>query len=403
MKQILSLFSVFLVMGSVAPAGRADDKIPLLSNIQADLYGYVKLDASYNTQRSLAGDLMFYVLPEGEDGRKREFHMTARETRLGLNLSVPGETAYHASGKLEIDFYGSGGSDNSPLPRMRLAYATLTRNDFSLMAGQDWDTLIAMGPGYVILPRIVNFSYLADAGALGLRRPQIRLTWDRANTDGPRLIAKIAASRTIGQDLDGDGHNDGAAAGLPTAQGNLILVAHPFGARKTILSLAGHAGSERCAAYTEEALADAAPLTVPQQDYDTWSLIGNFSQQLASKLTLQGSIWTGENLDSYFGGIGQGVNRDLRRGVRAQGGWGQLAMDATEKLGLHIGYGLDRPESDDLNVGDRARNEVYFASVFYKAHPAATLALEVSRMTTDYKGGDDAQNQRAQGSLALSF
>lgn len=380
----------------------AQEKHNVLSSVNVDVYGYLKLDASRDTRRTVAGDLMFFVLPDGEAGRKEEFNMTARESRLGLNLAVPGLSDYDVTGRFETDFYGRGGDDNTPNLRLRLAYMQIKRDSLSLLAGQDWDTFITAGPGYVIIPRIVNFSFLAHAGALGLRRPQVRITQDLPVGDS-RFIWKLAAARTLGEDIDVDGQDDGAASGFPTAQANLILVSQPFGDLKTVLSVGGHAGVERVREYTIEDATGNYPIVMAKKDYDTWSLIGSVSQQLSPKLTLQGAAWVGENLDTYWGGIGQGVNRTLGTGIGAQGGWAQLMLDATDMLNINIGYGLDNPDSDDLNPGNREKNELFFGSLFYRLNRYVTMALEYSNLTTSYKGGDDAENNRVQGSMILRF
>ena len=96
-----------------------------LSKFELKLYGYLKLDASYDTQRTSAGDLMYYVLPEVNDQKDDEFDMTAKETRFGLDLKGPEANSVKTTGKLETDFYGSGGSANSPNLRLRLAYLDL--------------------------------------------------------------------------------------------------------------------------------------------------------------------------------------------------------------------------------------------------------------------------------------
>ena len=397
----LAWILVFLTAAAwVAPAS-AQEGLPILSRIQLDVYGYVKLDASYDSQQTVAGNLMFFVLPEGPDGGKHEFNMTARESRLGLNLSVPGLDEYNVGAKFEIDFY-SGVAENAANPRMRLAYLAIEKGNYSLLAGQDWETFIVAGPGYAVIPRIVNFSFLADAGALGLRRPQLRLTRDAQIGENTRFITKIAAARTIGGDLAGDGQNDGAAAGYPTGQGSLVLVTRAFGNRQTVLGLSGHFGSERVAAHTRD-LPAGEPVYVPRKDYDTWSVIGNISQELSDTLRVQGGLWSGENLDTYFGGIGQGINPVQQTGIAAQGGWAQLVYQPTQKLNLNLGYGLDDPKSGDLNPGQREKNELIFASAFYQVASHVTWANEYSFLTTSYKDGDDAENHRVQSSMIFRF
>ncbi len=396
-RDCLSCGLVFAMLTLAAPVWAQVSAPPVNVSSKYDLsiYGYVKLDASYDSQRTAAGNLMFFVLPEKDSGKDDEFNLTARETRLGINLRVPDIADTRVSGRVETDFYG-GGAENSANLRLRLAYVDLERGDWSLRAGQDWETFITA------IPRIVNFSYLADAGALGLRRPQLRVTKLTPLGDQTRLVAKVAAARTIGEDLDGGGQDDGAAAGYPSVQGNLALETRAFTERPLIISLSGHAGSEKVAAYTDTT-DPGAPVDVAEKDYDSWSAIASLLVPLSSRALLQGAVWIGENLDNYFGGIGQGVNKRKQTAISAEGGWVQLVLDPGKQVNVNIGYGLDKPDDADLNPGQRSRNELFFGSVFYSLNSAVTLAAEYSHLTTSYLGGDDAVNNRVQGSVIFRF
>ncbi len=356
-------------------------------------YGYVKLDAIYDTHRVAAGDLMFYALPHQDGVDDNEFRMTARETRIGLDINVSEVSSIKTSGKIEVDFYGAGGSDNAANLRMRLAYIDLAMpRGFSLRAGQDWETFIT------VIPRIVNFSYLADAGALGIRRPQVRATQEINLAEKTKLTAKLAAARTIGQDIDGGGEDDGVDSGLPTGQGNLILERPLWTEKAAKISVSGHIGRETC-----DRVVEGVPCVNDDQDYDTWSVIGSLYLPLCKMATAQGTIWQGENLDTYYGGIGQGINKTLETSIAAKGGFAQLILDLTDRLNLNLGYGLDDPDEGDLNAKDRSKNEIIFSSLFFKLTRDATLALEYSNLRTSYKDADKAENNRVQGAVIYKF
>ncbi len=356
-------------------------------------YGYVKLDAIYDTHRVAAGDLMFYVLPHQDGVDDDEFRMTARETRIGLNINVSETGPIQTSGKIEVDFYGAGGSDNAANLRLRLAYLDLTMpHGFSVRAGQDWETFIT------IIPRIVNFSYLADAGALGIRRPQLRATQEIKLDEKTKLTAKLAAARTIGQDIDGGGEDDGVDSGLPTGQGNLILERPLWTEKAARVSVSGHIGRETCDKVVEGVICEN-----DDKDYDTWSVIGSLYLPLCKLAAVQGCVWQGENLDTYYGGIGQGINKTLATAIAAKGGFAQLLLDLTSRLNLNVGYGLDDPDEADLNAKDRSKNELIFSSLFFKLTRDATLALEYSNLRTSYKDADKAENNRIQGAIIYYF
>ncbi len=398
MKQGITLFLVCAVMlGAVMTTMAADTAaapvpISVTSKFKVNVYGYVKLDASYDTQKTSAGDLMFYVLPEVNGEKDNEFNMTAKETRLGLDIGGPEDTDMKLTAKVETDFYGPGGSANSANLRLRLAYADLALpSGTSFRAGQDWETFIT------VIPRIVNFSYLADEGALGLRRPQFRITQDIQVGD-TKITPKIAVARTIGEDIDGGGQDDGVDSGLPTLQGNLIVERKLWTTRAAKISASGHLGRE-----TVDSTISNKVVDVDSKDYDSWSVIGSLFLPLAEKVAVQGSIWTGANLDTYYGGIGQGVNKTKETEISAKGGWAQLLLDLTEKVNLNLGYGLDQPDSADLNKGMRSKNEMFFANIFYNLTKNASLAFEYSHITTSYEEQDDAKNDRFQGAAIYKF
>ncbi len=382
------LFLSALVL--TTPMLRAQEKAEL--PVKATIYGYIKLDASYDTQRTSAGDLMFFVQQEQGGEKDAEFNMTAKETRIGLNLDGPEIAGIRTTGKIEADFYGKAGDANTPVPRLRLAYLDLA-GDYGLSAriGQDWETFI------LVAPRIINFSFLADAGALGLRRPQVRLTKE-TDLGGAKLVAKVAAARTIGQDIDGGGSDDGADADYPTFQGNIYLESKLLTDRATKFGVSGHWGAE-----VTDTVSSNKVVEQDTKSYKTWSIQGNAYLPLTDILTLQGSIWAGENLDTYFGGIGQGINQSLETGIKAKGGWIQALVDITPAWNVNIGFGLDDPDNGDLNNGDRSRNRTIFANTYYAINSAVTIGVEYTYMTTSYKAQDDASNNRIQGMARYSF
>ncbi len=389
---VLAAGCALVLSGSVAQAIDTN-MVFVVSKFELKLYGYVKLDASYDSQRTSVGDLMYYVLPEVNGEKDDEFNMTAKETRFGMDIKGPDVDSIKTTGKVEVDFYGPNGTANSPNLRMRLGYLDLAHSSgLSLRAGQDWETFIT------VLPKVLNFSYLADAGALGLRRPQARLSQDIPLGEKTKITAKVAAARTIGEDIDGGGVDDGADSGSPSVQGNLALETPGFGGKTAKIGVSGHYGRE-----TLDNSVSNKIVSTDSKDYDSWSVIGSLVLPFGNHVGIQGTIWQGANLDNYYGGIGQGINKTLDTEIGAQGGWAQLMFDFTENVNLNLGYGLDDPDDGDLNKGNRSKNEILFANVFYKLNSAVTLGFEYSNMTTSYKDESDATDNRFQGSAIFKF
>ena len=387
-----SWIALALVVCCAIPAFALEVTVPD-AGLRLQIYGYLRADVSHDTQATAPkGDFAFFVLPEVNGEKDAQTHFGARESRLGLNLFGPDTANWKTTGKLEMDFYG-GDKANAYNPRMRLAYLDLAHSSgFSLRFGQDWETFCE------VTPRIVNFAYLADVGALGLRRPQARATQELKVTDNTKLVLKIAAAQTVGEDLDGGTFDDGADADWPTAQFNVALHQKLWTEKSARLAFSGHYGRET----VDESVSNAV-VAADAQDFDSWSAQGSVFLPICKQLAVQGNLWKGENLDTYFGGIGQGVNMALGREIEAQGGWAQLLYDPTDKLSFGLGYSVDDPKDEDVAEGKPSKNESIFGNVAYKVTAAVTALAEYAHMTTDYLGRDDAQNDRVQVAMKYAF
>ena len=276
------------------------------SRFNLDLYGYVKLDAAYDSQRTNNGDVAFYAKPESGTGDDDSFSMTAKQTRFGMKLEAPECQDWKSTGGIEMDFYGSG-SDNAANPRIRLAYLQLERNDWTILAGQHYDAW------NTVLPKTVNFATMGKHGSLWSRRPQIRATRE---------------FRPAGDGI------------------------HP---------------------------------------------------PLHPKFKLSGTLWTGENLGNFQGGVGQNLNLAQDSEIQATGGWIQASWYPTSTLNLSAAYGLDDPKDSDVSPEGRTRNETFFTNLYWTFIPSTTFGIEYQYLNTDYKTKNDASTHRIQSALIYKF
>jgi hypothetical protein len=79
--QASMVVAVLLVAAASAYAG-----------VEVTPYGYIKLDASFDSAMTNDGDYVYVVLPYAEGEEDDEFNMTAKQTRLGLKLRAAGRT-----------------------------------------------------------------------------------------------------------------------------------------------------------------------------------------------------------------------------------------------------------------------------------------------------------------------
>jgi len=236
---------------------------------------------------------------------------------------------------------------------------------------------------------------LWDGGNIGYRRPQIRLTKDHSLSGDTSLKFQAALSRTIGQDVLGPGapSESGEDAGVPTVQGRVGITFPWLPAGATTAGVSAHAGQEEY---------DTAA-TGANEDFDSWSINLDLLQPINAWITLKAELFKGENLGSYFGGIGQSVNATSMREIRSQGGWCAASLGPWDQWSFNAGIGIDDVDRDDVSTGGRTLNRAVFANTIYALNKNADVGLELSHWRTDYKGAGDADDIRVQASLKYKF
>jgi len=370
-------------------------KKPVWSGLDIQLYGYIKADASYDTSRTTPGNYVLYVDSEKNNKNDDEFNLTANQTRFGVKITGPDDDSVKTSGLVEGDFYGNYADENKAKIQMRHAYLKLDwpQDRFSILAGQTSDT---MSP---LLPDTLNYTVLWDAGNIGYRRPQIRLTKGFPISSDTELQLEGAVARTIGR-TSPIGSESGEDAGFPTLQGRVSVTLPWVGYKPMTVGFSGHWGRE-------EYDYNNITATVINKKFESWSINLDLTGPINKWLTVKGELFTGENLNTYFGGIGQGVNINTKTGIydeiAARGGWVGASLGPWDKWRFNIGTGVDGVDGGDVKTGDRLMNRSIFGNVIYSATKNAEIGFELSRWQTDYKGSGDADDLRAQTSLIYKF
>ncbi len=371
-----------------------ETKKSVWSNLDIQLYGYIKVDATYDSSRTTTGNYALYVDRENTNKDDNESNMTANQTRIGLRITGPEDEGLKTSGLIEADFYG-GGDENKSRLRLRHAYLKFDWPDdkFDIIAGQTWDVI---SPLY---PNTLNFTILWGAGNIGHRHPQIRLTKRYDVTQDVKLKLEGAISRTIGD--DDINTKSGEDSGFPTLQGRASLTFPWFGHKPTTIGFSSHWGQEEF----EHGIASST-----DEEFDSWSLNLDWNQPVNKWLTVKAEVFTGENLDNYFGGIGQGVRKTgvgaatiYHNAIKSKGGWIAASLGPWDKWSFNTGVGIDDVDAGDVTDGDRTLNRSIFGNVIYAFNKHAKVGFELSHWRTDYKGDGDADSLRAQTSFIYSF
>ncbi|HNY77458.1 MAG: hypothetical protein RBS72_05080 [Sedimentisphaerales bacterium] len=374
-----------------APAAAADSKKKgLFSSVDVQLYGYLKADVSRDSSRATTGNYVLYVDSEATRRNDAESNMTANESRLGLNFTGPSSDSLKTSGKLEFDFFGSAPENKATL-LIRHAYMNLEwpEAQLSLLAGQTWDVISPLNPS------TLNYSVLWVGGNIGYRRPQVRLTKDLSVTDKVKVKLEGALSRTIGRTTPAPVSSEtGEDAGFPTLQGRVSATFPFFGPKPTTIGISGHSGREE---YDID-------VSGTNETLKSQSINLDVTQPICKWMTLKAELFSGKDLDSYLGGINQGVNTTTYKSIDSEGGWVAASLGPWGKWSSSIGYGADNVDRDDVAAGTgRTRNCCLFGNVRYDVNAHAQIGLELSRWETNYRGAGDAKDTRVQASFIYKF
>jgi hypothetical protein len=372
------------------PEAVAAVKPSVTSRYGIQFYGYFKADVFHNSATTAHQEIPFWSVSGVNDGGDLDF--TARQTRLGMNFDAGDVRGGSLTGKLETDFfgnfptYGNVSGNHAYTLRTRQVYMQWKNADWTLLAGKAFE-------GYILeIPETVNFGYYNFQGQLGHRRMQLRASRFLDIGENSKLELTMGLDEPVGAvhggDLDGDGKDDGTEAEFPGISARTKFTTPGFGGRPIVLGLAGF--------YSKE--------NVYERDYDGYAIIGSASIPLTDWLSWRGVVWQGENVDSAWGGIAQGINTSLNREIAAHGGWTQLKIKPTANWWMNLGYSVDDPEDNDLNLGQRSKNETLLVNTYYKVASPVTLALEYFRVDTSYKGSDQIlENHHFMSSVIFSF
>jgi hypothetical protein len=387
-----------LMMLAAAPGWCADggEKHYVAASLDVQLYGYARLDMAYDTARVVPGDYALYVKSEAVNTEDNQLSITANQSRLGLNLSGPDWAGGKMTGKFEIDFYG-GGPENKSNILLRQAFAELSWPDYglSLLAGQAWDLVSPL------VPDTVNFLACANAGEIGYRRPQLRLTEVFVLTPQSKLTLKTALARTLGTAAStGTGTNivslnedSGKDSGVPTVQGSVAYTFPLLGKQPALVGVSGHWAREEYDLDT----------------HNTYKLLPSYSLSLdlafpvTDDFCLKANLWKGTDLATYLGGIGQGINTATVESINSEGGWVSVGLGPWVGVKTNVGASVELPQLDQLQTGDRSQNTVLFINAFYQLTPAVQIAGEVSSFRTFYKNQTPGDAVRYQTALIYGF
>ncbi len=355
-------------------------------------YGAFWGDLIYNTERTTPGYYTLYVTSAQTDGED-EFFADARRSRFGLDVTGPNIPLLWdaaSGGKVEIDFTGDGPvNPNRAGVLLRHAYWEAKNEDFRVLAGQTWDVISPLYPG------VLSYSVGWDGGNIGYRRTQFRMERYLNFSDTLKMEIQGSLNQDIIPDFPTTAGVDREPSNWPLLEGRLGWVLGPRGKGQNPITfgISGHIGEVEF----DFAQPSPPPLNIPPQDdrhFRTWSFNVDVRIPVTSRLGFQGEFFTGENLSSFLGGIGQGVCICNRNTIRSTGGWFDVWYDWTDRFHTHAGWGLDDPVNTDFLIG-RTYNQFFFLNFSYDITKNFVTGIEITSWKTlyqDRRAGQVANN-----------
>lgn len=344
-------------------------------------YGFVRMDAYYNTARASSVIIPATVLPEDTAVAKRnddQFALDPRLTRFGMKINGGDYDGMKLSARLETDFanFVAGVAESRPTPRIRLAYIDIDNETWDFRIGQDWDTISPIYPA-------VNHELLMwNAGNLGDRRAQFRATMHSGPISWSSSLGLTGAINN--QDLDAGStfvERDGFDSGMPHLQTRLGYRKKPEGGGADLdLGVWGMFGRlETDTAFNGDTR------------FDTWVLGIDFQVPLGEQLTFRGEAWHGQALGDVRGGIGSTVNTAAASAgfgneVTATGGWAEFVYQCDKNMRLYAGGTTDDPDADDLAPGNADLNLTGYVGTTVDINPDLRVAFDTIYWETDWLG-----------------
>lgn len=387
--------------------------------VNAKVYGYIEATGMSNTN-PLYPDVLaapFFALSPNDPTFKKQTtgstDFTAQYSRVGLDISAPPSSGgWKPSAKFEMDFNGSltvspfqdAFSRSQEAPRLRLAYARMSKDDWYFEMGEDWEAIRQNLP--VVFTSEDPF---LEGGEVGYRRPLLRAAYMPKN--GFQVIADAAYMDALSNvDLDsssGDIFRSGPISTRPLYElrANYVWPSSvkdkPF-----TLSAWGARGWEKTAAAAIQGMTD----------FNMKLLGADFTAPITGWFTVKGKAWTGANLADVRGGIAQGINTTTGQEIEAQGGWVQAGFGVTPHYWIWVGESVDNPNYNQLNNAPsapftgsngfplaRARNSFFTLTQIWNIAPTTDFALEYFYHNTYYVNAPTGVDSEVQMSMHQNF
>ena len=391
------------------------------SGLQITPYAYMVLEGVYST-RQLDGDYTTdFVSPN--DQRRNHTTLSVQDSIMGVQFMTPeANNGWTFSGKAEFDLVDTSSVDQNHYGfHWRHLYVDAQHTSgWSILFGQTWHLW------KMVTPSEIDGAWMENAGHPYRRSPQVRVTkkWDWEDSSLEVRAGIVKGGPGMGEDRDNDGIQDNTASPWVLFEGAAIYdrkAAWQDDDRRWLVGVGGMWGrnrSHRYWGYTNSSGEWIDDFSGEEDDYD--SMMGMLAASIPmGPFTLTGQFFGGQNIGGVQAGCSQTVfyhnfgNGYVKgNGVRAIGGFVDLAYQLNDDWSFAAGYGCDDPIDSDVEGGFNCCgwpspgvlfNDRIYIDAFYQITSNFRIGLEYARLLTSYDNLGDFDADRVQCTAFYDF
>lgn len=353
----------------------ADITIVKNDDYKLNFYGFLQLDAVYQSYMMNSYNAPRYSLPDSITNDDATTNFSAMNSRFGLKWDGPtvyGDT--NIKGCLEWDLFDAS-TRNQMKFRTRLAYLELRGKNYSLIAGQHWDIFTA-GLPYTL---ITNGFYW-ETGNMGFRRAQLRYTrfWEKG---------EFAVS------LSDPTTNNAIKNGTPL-----------FSARYAYkFSNKGYFGISTT--YGQEDLKTGTYPNRIDDTVDMWGVSIDAKFPITERFFLLGEVTRGQDLKPFLSRAGSFYDSiDTKfKGMNTTAGWLEFLYSG-EKVDFYLGYSRENlTDENHISNGALEDDDAIFIGLIHKLGKGVSYGAEITKFNGYYKQAVNTHSTQVLFSMKYVF
>jgi hypothetical protein len=260
-------------------------------------------------------------------------------------------------------------------------------------------------------PIVIPMTLMGGAGNAGTFRGQLRGEAFWKPNDAFQATLQTALSDPISTVLIDSSRRTTESDGIPNFEvrgvlgfGEIEELAGGRRERPLELAVAGLVGRIRNSQIIYS-LDDIDPSIPIRSIIDIGGMSVESKINLTDRLGLIGEGYFGQGLGNYAGTIFQTFNSQTFQAIRGQGGFLEAFFYLTNRVHLHMGYGIDAALRRDLpaSPGAIARNSAYYGCLFWDISPTLQYGVQVDYRETDFAVLNDNSGWFLYNQFAIRF